>query len=94
MASKGNEMKFKKKPVVIEAFCWTGGPDQEDDPVWIIEAIKKGDAYFEDHEFKLLTLEGIMRVSPGDYVIQGVKGEIYPCKPDIFEATYEPVVES
>lgn len=37
------------------------------------------------------TLEGVMRISPGDFIIKGVKGECYPCKPDIFEATYEPV---
>jgi hypothetical protein len=82
--------KFRKKPVVIEAFKWTGRPDQDEDPVWIVEAIKKGDAFFEDGDFKLWTLEGTMTVSRGDYVIRGIKGEIYPCKPDIFEATYEP----
>ncbi|MGC9261425.1 MAG: hypothetical protein ACP5I8_15275 [Phycisphaerae bacterium] len=40
------------------------------------------------------TLEGVMRADPGDWVITGIKGEKYPCKPDIFEATYEAVVES
>lgn len=82
-------MKYRKLPIVIEAFKWTGEPDQEEDPKWIVEAIKKRDAFFEDHEFKLRTLEGIMTVSPGDYVIMVVNGEIYPCKPDIFEKTYE-----
>lgn len=89
-------MKFRKKPVIIEAFKWTGGPDQEDDPQWMIDAIKDGTVYFErcasDNHVKCMvieTLEGDHRASFGDYLIQGVKGEIYPCKPDIFELTYE-----
>lgn len=86
--------KFRKKPVVIEAFKWTGGPDQEDDPVWIVKAIKKGDVFIEGSPTPILfikTLEGVMSAGVGDFIIQGVKGEIYPCKPDIFEATYEAV---
>lgn len=88
-------MKFRKKPVVIEAFKWTGGPDQEEDPVWIVEAIKNGTVYFEnigtpDVQLLIGTLEGVMTASVGDYIIQGVQGEIYPCKPDIFEQSYEP----
>ena len=88
--------KFRKKPIVIEAFKWTGGPDQAEDPEWIVEAIKNGTAYFEDMHmedirFRIKTLEGEMTVSPGDYVIKGVNGEIYPCKPDIFEKSYEVV---
>ena len=59
-------MKFRKKPVVIEAY-----------------QTKEG--------LKILTLEGTMEAMPGDWIITGVKGETYPCKPDIFEATYEPV---
>ncbi len=85
-------MKFRKKPVVIEAFRWTGGPDQEEDPVWICDALRAGRARFSDGPYlKLLidTLEGTMATDPGDYIIKGIKGEIYPCKPDIFEATYE-----
>lgn len=94
--------KWRKKPVVIDAFRWTGGPDQTEEPEWIVEALKKDPAlpggawvtpeprgilgiYMEIH-----TLEGIITAKPGDYIIRGVQGEIYPCKPDIFEATYEP----
>jgi len=89
-------MKFRKKPVVIEAFKWTGGPDQTEDPEWIVEAIKAGMVRFENSgtsNVVLLidTLEGTHRANQGDFIIQGVKGELYPCKPDIFEATYEPV---
>ena len=87
---------FVKRPVVIEAFQWTGGALQTEDPEWIVDAIKSGLAYFEDMHFqdirfRIKTPEGEMTVSPNDYIIRGVKGEIYPCKPDIFELTYEPV---
>lgn len=83
--------QFRKKPVVIEAFKWTGGPDQIEDPIWIVEAIKRGDVYFEKFhpQMYINTLEGVMRADVGDYVVRGIKGEIYPCKPDIFEASYD-----
>ena len=88
-------MKYRKKPVVIDAFQWTGGPDQTEDPEWAIEAIQQGVIWFENkgtHDVCLMirTLEGNHRADQGDYIIQGIKGEIYPCKPDIFEETYEP----
>jgi len=70
-------MKFRKKPVVIEATQW----------------FKMGDHPAVGHNGSekgiIQTLEGPMTVSPGDWIITGVKGEHYPCKPDIFEATYE-----
>lgn len=72
-------MKFRKKPVVIEAEQWFPGKEIKG---VIIDSPKA--AYIE-------TLEGILAVSPGDWIITGVKGERYPCKPDIFEKTYEPV---
>lgn len=88
---------FRKKPVVIDAFLWTGGPDQEEDPIWAVEAMKDGriiavpeseggPAYLSIH-----TLEGTMIANDGDWIIKGVKGEIYPCKPDIFAMTYDKV---
>jgi hypothetical protein len=86
--------KFRKKPIIIEAFQWTGGPEQTEDPDWIIDALVNGTAFFDievPHVMKIITLEGIMTVSRGDYIIQGVNGEIYPCRPDIFEKTYEHV---
>lgn len=91
-------MQYRKKPVIIEAFKWTGGPDQTGDPEWICNAIKKGIVHFdnkdgEDYTHMLIdTLEGTHRANPGDYIIQGVKGELYPYKPDIFEMTYELVM--
>ena len=87
-------MYYRKKPIVIEAFHWVGLPQQEADPQWIIDSFKSGTMFFDyTHEhkmvMKIITLEGIMTASRNDYIIKGVKGEIYPCKPDIFEATYE-----
>jgi hypothetical protein len=82
---------YQKKPIIVEAFRWTGDEEQTEDPIWIIEAIKNGNAYFERHNFYIRTLEGVMQVGYGDYVIKGIKGEIYPCKPDIFEASYSEI---
>lgn len=89
-------MKFRKKPVVVEAFNWTGGPDQTEEPEWIVEAIRAGTVRFEnvgtpDITLMIDTPEGTYRANQGDWIICGVKGEIYPCKPDIFEQTYEAV---
>jgi hypothetical protein len=93
--------KYRKKPIVVEAFKWTGGPDQEEDPEWIIEALKKdffstfgGARIIKPNDkimLELMTLEGRMHANVGDYIIKDIKGELYPCKPDIFEATYEEV---
>lgn len=84
-------MKYRKKPVVVEAFRWTGDYSRPDNPDWINEALKDGDVEIIEGEMIINTLEGTMLASLGDYIIQGIKGEIYPCKPDIFEATYERV---
>lgn len=83
--------QYRKKPVVIEAFRWTGDLDQTEDPEWIIDAIRSGDVFFDTNTgtMKIKTLEGTMSVLPGEWIIKGIKGEIYPCKPDIFLATYE-----
>lgn len=83
--------KYRKKPVTIEAFRFAGG-DTEPMPDWFAKAITDGKAYFQggdDPYWTIETLEGNHRASLGDFIIQGVKGEIYPCKPDIFAATYE-----
>lgn len=83
-------MKYRKKPVVIDAVQWSGNNLNE-----ILDFMKdKQPNYYEDDEKKLLTiqtLEGNMIASVGDYIIKGVQGEFYPCKPDIFEQTYETV---
>ena len=84
-------MKFRKKPVVIEAFQWKPlSPDaaDKDVPLWLVMSnydLGPGNSLM------IKTLEGTMRADPGDWIIRGVNGEFYPCKPDIFEATYEKV---
>ena len=77
-------MKFRKKPVVIEAVQFTGNFAQ-------IKEFVGGDADYRNGELVIATLEGAMRASLNDWIIKGVKGEFYPCKPDIFAATYEAV---
>lgn len=94
-------MKYRKKPVVIEAvkfglFEFADNVTFAELPTWLSEAIKDGtvrpDFRSEDYWYLVIkTLEGEMTASPGDYIIHGVKGELYPCKPDIFEASYEAV---
>lgn len=95
--------KYKKKPVVIEAFQMTKERrwDNSDWPEWLHEAWNK--PYFGEGSVGINpddpmrerlvcgTLEGVHRINWDDWIIQGVKGEIYVCKPDIFEATYDPV---
>src|SRR5215475_13400054 len=97
--------KFRKKPVEVEAFQLTpeSRANQESWPEWMSEAWNKDHttegALFPadypksngDDELKIFTLEGLHHVAFGDWIIRGVKGEIYACKPDIFEATYEAV---
>lgn len=80
-------MKFRKKPVVIEAVRFTASATACAE----IEAFVSGDSEFRNGELIIATLEGPLRASLGDWIIKGIKGEFYPCKPDIFEATYEPV---
>jgi len=89
-------MKFRKKPIVIDAFQWTAGPGQKEDPDWILEAMSRGEVQFDrpgtPHvRMAIHTLEGVMMADQNDYIIKGVEGELYPCKPSIFEKTYEGV---
>lgn len=80
-------MKFRKKPVEIEAVQWNG---LEDNPKLQAFAGHWVDLYWPNKP-AITTQEGAMTVSPGDWVIRGIKGEYYPCKPDIFAASYDPV---
>lgn len=87
--------KFRKKPVVIEATQWFKDGDHpavKRSQGTTASAISPGILY-QSKDYYIHTLEGKMLVSPGDWIITGVKGEQYPCKPDIFEATYEPAEE-
>ena len=85
-------MEYRKKPVIIDAFKWTGGPDQLEDPLWMVDSLQKGFVKFVPEGIKVDTTEGYVIATPGDYIIKGVDGELTTCKPDIFEATYEPVI--
>ena len=75
--------KFRKKPVVIEAIQYTGDNKHE------MRDFISGNID-ERQGLSIETLEGWLHASPGDWIIKGVNGEFYPCKPDIFEKTYEP----
>lgn len=83
-------MKYRKKPVVIEAVQWNGR--NASDILFFAGFDKKniGDLY-DGMPIVIHTLEGDMTANIGDYIIKGVNGEFYPCKPDIFEKTYEKV---
>lgn len=80
--------KYRKKPVVIEAIQYTGNNKVE---IYNFVGMVSGAYPDETDSIFIQTLEGLMEGSVGDYIIKGVKGEFYPCKPDIFEATYEKV---
>lgn len=85
--------KYKKKPVVIEAMKYDGYnyPAAQD---WIAGEHFMWPSWIHNYgPFEIDTLEGKMTVSVGDYIIKGIQGEFYPCKPDIFEKTYEEVQE-
>ncbi len=84
-------MKFRKKPVVIEAVQFDGTDRSYYDVQSLADHSKLGILETCEQGIKIPTLEGVMIASLGDYVIRGIKGELYPCKADIFEATYEPV---
>ena len=89
--------RFRKKPVVIEAIRWTGSNLREIiDFMGLHPSIEKWtwpeyEQVVRDEGLKIFTLEGTYSALVGDMIIKGVKGEFYPCKPDIFEATYEEV---
>ena len=80
---------YMKKQVIIQAIKWTG---TEESIKELDEFMEETDYYFDDEKgLMIVTLEGDHRANIGDYIKKGVKGEFYPCKPDIFEMTYEQV---
>jgi len=86
-------MKYKKLPIVIEAYKYQAELGNNRLMNWLAQqGANIKDWLFFDGEITIPTLEGKMKASDGDYIIRGVNGEFYPCKPDIFEKTYEPVV--
>lgn len=89
-------MKYRKKPVVIEAMQFNGMDDYLKIIDWVNESgdTSSGDEFEYKTPIMLIpTLEGTMAANPGDYIIRGVNGEFYPCKPGIFEKTYDLVEE-
>lgn len=83
---------YRKKPVVIEAMLWTG-ENTEEILKWCKDAELevRTDVFGTWTDLYINTLEGRMKASKGDYIIKGVNGEFYACKPDVFEKTYEEV---
>lgn len=86
--------KYRKKPVVIEAIHFM--PDGKDNLKVVKAFLGENQTYSVWHDdytgkksIMIQTLEGTMEAKPGDYIIRGIKGEYYPCKPDIFEESYE-----
>lgn len=79
--------KYRKKPIVIDAVQWTG-----ENAIEILSFIdpKQFNYIVSNNTLIIETLEGNHKASVGDWIIKGVSGEFYPCKPDIFEKTYEP----
>lgn len=95
-----NAKRYRKKPVVIEAMQWDGTVASAGDIIdWTLERPETNHTptYWETNETEhrqhaelhISTLEGVMVASPGDWIIIGLANEVYPCKPDIFQATYE-----
>lgn len=86
-------MKVRKKPVEVEAFKFTL-KKKDREPDWFLKEIGNSviiEQVGAKQEWFIMTLEGKMKISKGDWVIKGVHNEIYPCKPDIFNLTYDVV---
>lgn len=83
--------KYRKKPVEVEAVQWTGENGAE-----VVRFVNHDGKWWSKYSLDVMyigTHEGVMIAMPGDWIIKGVNGEFYPCKPDIFEKTYERVEE-
>ncbi len=88
--------RYRKKTVEIEAIQYTGNNNFEirnwsNDIVYPSPVLEPDEENPSGSYLQIKTLEGIMTAIPGDYIIKGVKGEFYPCKPDIFELTYDKI---
>jgi hypothetical protein len=87
-------MKVRYKPLVLDAFQWTGDVYQKEDPVWAIEALKNGTLSFLNVETQLAmvrikTSMGLLHAERGDWIIKGVDGELYTCQREWFPQIYE-----
>ena len=93
--------KYRKKPVVIEAIQWNGSNELElkrfagdsirIDIVRESESLNEGRLIYKQTDVYVMTLEGETTLSKGSYLVKGINGEYYPCKPDIFDKTYEQI---
>lgn len=95
MSEAPNEFTYRKKPVEVEAFQMTAEAFADTNlyPKWLKDALATGVVYssWKTKALSIRTLEGEMKITNGDFIIRGVAGEIYPCKPEIFQASYEKV---
>jgi len=89
----GDDMKFRKKPVIISAVQYDGTPAGYERVCQFAPGVNFPPCSAVASGIYVPTLEGDHIASPGDWIIRGVKGELYPCKPDIFAMTYDPVNE-
>jgi hypothetical protein len=89
-------MKYVKKPVVIDAMQYVNETDLTELKNWVETFDVEWRTYFNadanSNELSINTLEGTMKVSKGDYIIRGIKGEFYACKPDVFDMTYDKIL--
>lgn len=86
-------LRYRKRPIEVDAFLWGSGGSFPD---WVITALKKrpldvGSVFCRNHQWWVATLEGCLVLSDDDWIIRGVRGELYPVRDDIFRATYEQV---
>lgn len=90
--------KYRKKPVVCEAVQMLAPLNEEETtayPMWQLEAIQSGKVRpYSDGTFHVSTEEGLILGQPGDYLVKGIEGELYPCKASIFEASHEKVEDA
>src|SRR4029077_16070535 len=91
--SMESQLRFRKKPIVVEAVQYEGAGNFAGNnvPDWLWDAFANNEAVNRNGRLIIKTLEGDLLVCEDDWIIRGVRGELYPCKPDIFEASYEPV---
>jgi hypothetical protein len=87
-------MKVRSKHLVLDAFQWTGDVYQKEDPVWAIEALKNGTLSFVNVEtplamLRMKTSTGLLHAERGDWIINGVDGELFPCQREKFNQMYE-----
>jgi hypothetical protein len=98
-------MTYVKKQSAVEAFQWTGGPDQKEDPDWIVDMFAKGTAWVTkepdllhegrlDIRLNIKTVGVLLTARPGDYIIRDVRGTVYPCPADTFTNTHVPIEQT